>query len=105
MNRCGYDVVAVVSTPAAMSATRRVQPHALVLDLAVTGELGLKVLPHLLAASPGVAIVVLSSFESLTAAAVEAGAYDLLARSDLRLLERSLLTVALRQATPDTATA
>ncbi len=106
MERCGFQVVAVVaSAPLAMRVAQRRRPHVIVLDLALTGELGLKVVPQLTTAAPGVAVVVLSSFNTLEGAALEAGACELLDKSDMRQLERCLQWVAHRSLTEGTATA
>ncbi len=106
MEHCGFQVVAVVASASpAMRAARRTRPHVIVLDLALTGELGLRVVPQLTTAAPGVAVVVLSSFRTLEEAALEAGACEVLDTSDMRQLERCLQWVAHRSLTEGTATA
>jgi DNA-binding NarL/FixJ family response regulator len=95
LRRCGYHVIAEVGSAAeAIVAAGVGKPDAVVLDLALTGDLGLGVLAALHAASPGCAVIVVSSFDTMRPATLEAGAYDFLANSDLRVLERSLLRLA-----------
>ncbi len=93
MNRHGM-VVSEVSTAAeAILLARELRPHAVVVDIALSGSLGLDVVPALLAEAPGAAVVVLSSFQALDTVAVEAGAADVLEKSDLRRLARCLETL------------
>jgi DNA-binding NarL/FixJ family response regulator len=95
MDRRGFDVVGeVVSAADAMEATERTRPHAIVLDLALTGVLGLGMLGRLMTAAPGCSILVLSAFDELHPAALDAGAYQVVSESDLRELERCLARVA-----------
>ena len=103
MEQCHFEVVAVAtSVSGALKAAQRTQPHAVVLDLALTGELGLKIVPELAALAPGVAVVLLSPFAALEAHASDAGACGLMDKSDLRLLTRCLQSVA-RQCLADGA--
>ncbi len=62
----------------------------ILIQLALAGLAGLRIIPALAAAAPGSAVVVLSSFSDLRHAAIEAGAYDLVDPRDLRDLERCL---------------
>lgn len=95
LRRCGYHVIAEVGSAADAIVDARVgKPDAVVLDLALTGDLGLGALAALHAASPGCAVIVVSSFDTMRPAALEAGAYDFVGNSDLRALERSLQRLA-----------
>ena len=95
MEQCGFQVVAVaMSVPDALRAAHRTQPHAVVLDLALSGELGLNIVLQLAAVTPGVAVVMLSPFVALEAAASEAGAWGLVDKSDLRQLTVCLRGIA-----------
>lgn len=99
LRRCGYDVVGDVRSAAeAIVAAAVGQPDAIVLDLGRTGDLGLGALDALHEASPGCAVIVVSSFETMRSAALEAGAYGFVGNSDLRALERSLRRLAAERA-------
>lgn len=91
MGRSGFEVVGEVASAAdAVVAVELASPDALVLDLALTGALGLGILAAVGAAAPGCAVVLLSSFDGMRRVALEAGAYEVVASSDLRGLERAL---------------
>jgi len=95
LRRCGYRVIAEVGSAAeAIVAAGIGEPDAVVLDLALTGDLGLGALAALHAASPGCAVIVVSSFDTMRPATLEAGAYDFVGNSDLRGLWRSLQRLA-----------
>ncbi len=95
LHRCGFDVVGdVASAIEAVVAASVGEPDAVVLDLGLTGDLGLGALAALHAASPGCAVILVSSFDTMRAAALEAGAYDFVGNADLRVLERSLRRLA-----------
>lgn len=95
LRRCGYNVIAEVGSAAeAIVAAGVGTPDVMVLDLALTGDLGLGALAALYAASPGCAVIVVSSFDTMRPATLEAGAYDFVGNSDLRALERSLQRLA-----------
>ena len=90
---CGFEVVASVGSAAeALVATELSSPDVVVLDLALAGDLGLRLIAALRFAQPGCAVVVLSSFTSLRRPALDAGAYDFVADAgaDLRELEACL---------------
>ena len=90
---CGFEMVASVeSAGEALVAASLSEPDVVVVDLALTGDLGLKVISALRTAQPSCAVVVLSPFPSLRGPALEAGAYDFVAdsSSDLRELERCM---------------
>lgn len=93
LERCGFHVVASVASAAeALVAAELSAPDVIVLDLALTGDLGLRVIAALRAADAGCAVVVLSAFTSLRGPALDAGAYDFVADAgaDLRELEGCL---------------
>ena len=95
--RSGFEVIATVVSPAdALMAVEFSAPDVVVVDLALTGDLGLGMISAFRAAQPRCAIVVLSPFEALRPAAIAAGAYDVVvnAASDLRALERCLVRAA-----------
>lgn len=83
----GVEVVATAATPTeAILAARATEPAFIVLDLTLSGALGLRIVGALQAAAPDAAVVVLSPFESLRGAAVDAGALELVTLRDLRRL-------------------
>ena len=83
----GVEVVATVGTGSqAVFAARATDPDLVVLDLAISGALGLRIVGALRAGTPGAGVVVLSPFESLRRAAVGAGALDLVSVRELRRL-------------------
>lgn len=89
--RAGFDVVGVVTQGAdVIDAVARHRPDALVLDVALTGVVGLAILGQLSQAAPRCAAILMSPFEALHEAARSAGAYDVVAASDVRQLARSL---------------
>lgn len=94
-----FDVVAAVTSgDEAVAAVARTQPNVVVLDLALAGEAGLRIVPALREAAPACAVVVLvpSPFGRLRASAEEAGAMALVELEDLRPLRRCLEQVHLR---------
>lgn len=95
LERCGCHAAGKVSSAAeAIVAAGHVQPDAIVVDLGLTGDLGLAAVARLDDACPGSAVIVVSSFDTMRLAALEAGAYDFVEHSDLRVLERSLRRLA-----------
>lgn len=95
LQRCGFRIVAEVRSAAeAIVAAEVGRPDVVVLDLALTGDLGLTALPRLRAACHGVAVIVVSSFDDMRPAALAAGAFDFVGDADLRALERSLQRLA-----------
>lgn len=92
MQRCGYAHVDVTDfAREAIAAAERFQPDAVVVDLALTGELGLRAVRAFAAASPGCLVVVLSPFSGLRRRAREAGGLALVDPNDLRHVEDWLL--------------
>lgn len=95
MRRRGFGVAGVVTKVAeAVRAAIADRPDVIVLRLELIGPFGLGLLPVLHAASPGSAIVVLSSLSTLDLRALDAGAYALLGEGDAHGLERCLEQVA-----------
>ena len=95
LRRCGFSVVAqVASATEAIAAVRVAEPDTVVLDLTLSGDLGLGAVTRIHAAYPDCAVIVVSSFEAIRVAALEAGAYDFVGTADLRALEQSLRRLA-----------
>ncbi len=87
----GFRILATVDCADTLLHTAMgVQANIILLELSLAGVAGLRIVPALLTAAPGCAVVVLSSFDGLRAAALDAGAYDLIDPSDLRDLENCL---------------
>jgi len=83
----GVEVVATVGTgDQVVFAARATDPDLVILDLALSGALGLRLVRALREAVPDAAVVVLSPFESLRGAAVRSGALELVGLRDLRRL-------------------
>lgn len=97
LTRSGFEVVGSFgSVPETLLAAELSAPDVIVLDLALAGDLGLRVIAALQAARPGCAVVVLSPFASLRGSTLEAGAYDFVPDPglDLRELERCIRRLA-----------
>ncbi|HVM04745.1 MAG TPA: response regulator [Acidimicrobiales bacterium] len=95
VRRCGYDLVGDVGAAGeAIVAAGVAEPDVVVLDLALTGDLGLGAVAGLHAVCPRCAVIVVSSFDSMRQAALAAGAYDFVGNADLRALERALRRLA-----------
>ncbi|HEX2027821.1 MAG TPA: response regulator [Nitriliruptorales bacterium] len=62
----------------------------LLLDLAVAGPLGLRIIPAIHLAAPNCAVIVLSPLDTLDAASLEAGAFAVVGQRDLRGLREAL---------------
>lgn len=92
MQRCGYEHLQVAgSFDEARAAVECLHPNAVVLDLALTDELGIQAVPALLEASPTSLVVVLSPFTALRQRACQVGALGLVDPRDLRHVEDWLL--------------
>lgn len=84
---CGFDLVASFELVAAASAAvEEAHPDVVVVDVATCGVVGLPAISGLREASPVSAVIVLSPFEQLRAAALEAGALAMVTNDDLRPL-------------------
>lgn len=91
LTRRGYTVLATVSSAEELlRAVAGLQAQVILIELALAGLAGLRILPALAAVAPGCAVVVLSPFVDLRPSAIEAGAYDLVDTRDLRDLDRCL---------------
>jgi ActR/RegA family two-component response regulator len=89
--RRGFSVLATVdSAEELLRAASGVRADVILLELDLAGVAGLGIIPALRAAAPRSAIVLLSPFDGLRAAAIEAGAFDFVDPSDLRDLDRCL---------------
>lgn len=92
MERCGFQVMGVAGFPDdSIPAARATRPDAVVLDLALSGDLGLGIIPAFLATAPACMVVVLSPFTGLREQARELGALGLVDPRDLRHVEDWLL--------------
>ncbi|MGH9284654.1 MAG: response regulator [Acidimicrobiales bacterium] len=102
LERCGFVVGTAGSADAAVQAATAEPPDAIVVDLDLSGDRGVRLITALLQAAPGCAVVVVTTFTALRQAALDAGARVVIDRSDLRDLEPCLLDVARRAASrPD----
>ena len=91
LTRKGFDTLATVeSAEDLLASAGRPDVRVILLDLALAGMAGLGIIACLRAVAPRAAIVLLSPFVGLRAAAVEAGAHELVDPQDLRQLERCL---------------
>ena len=91
LRRKGFGIVATVSSAdELLAAAAHAEARVILLDLALAGLAGLRIITPLRNLVPGAAVVVLSPFVNLRSAAMEAGAYDLVDLRDPRELERCL---------------
>ena len=91
LDRCGFDAVRDTSSVGeALDLAREAAPDVVVVDLLSAGVLGLGLVRSLRCVAPECRVIVLSAFDTLRPAALEAGALELVASSDLRLLEACL---------------
>jgi len=91
LDRCGFTAVTEVSTAAqALEVAGMIRPRVIVIDIALTGLLGLKMIAALHAAYPGAAVYIVSAFARLREAARSVGAADMVDFGDPRILERQL---------------
>ncbi len=85
--RCGFEVAAEVDSFTALhDVVQRTQPAVVVLSLPLPGMSTLAAVQALREEAPESAIVVLSAFETLGIAALEAGARALVPEDDPRML-------------------
>ncbi|MDH4040511.1 MAG: response regulator [Gammaproteobacteria bacterium] len=80
--RRGFTTRSCATAEAALAACREFRPSHILLDLNMPGTSGLVILPRLLAASPGAALVVLTGYSSIVTAveATRAGATNYLCK-------------------------
>ncbi len=91
LKRKGFDTVATVQSAEDLLAhAGHPGVRVILLDLALAGMAGLRIIASLRAVAPSAVIVLLSPFAGLRRAAVDAGAYELVDPHDLRELERCL---------------
>lgn len=92
MERCGFQVAMVDGFASdAVRAAEAIRPDAVVIDLALSGDLGLLMIPAFRRVSPACMIVVLSPFTALRERARELGAMSVVDPRDLRHVEDWLL--------------
>lgn len=82
LNARGFEARGARDGPAALAACAQFQPRHAVLDLKLGGESGLALIPQLLAARPGLRILLLTGYASIATAveAIKRGAHDYLAK-------------------------
>lgn len=89
--RCGMQLLKPVASAAeALTAAGRHLPDVVVLNLNLSGVLGVRIVPALLAASPASAIIAISPFIRLRDKVVTSGAVAMFDPEDLRLLDACL---------------
>jgi DNA-binding response OmpR family regulator len=97
LDRLGFRVVGETTRGLeAVALAGETGTDLVVLDLALTGTLGLRLIPVLLAAAPDAVVVGVSQARSFDVAALEAGAHAVVGPSDLRHLRGVLDAVAAR---------
>jgi DNA-binding NarL/FixJ family response regulator len=93
--RCGYDVVGEAEDFAGLDRLlREDRPSVVVLSLPVVGISSLAAVTALRSRAPGCEVVLLSSFDQLEVAALEAGATALVSESDPQALQAVLRQIA-----------
>lgn len=82
LRRRGIEACVAASAAAALEAAAAMRPGRIVLDLNLAGASGLNLIPRLLELDPGVSIVVLTGYASITTAvdAIKLGAVQYLAK-------------------------
>jgi two-component system response regulator RegA len=82
LSRRGFAVATAHGSAAALQQARAAPPEYAVVDLNLAGDSGLGLIPNLLALDPGVRIVVLTGYASITTAveAIKLGAVNYLAK-------------------------
>jgi DNA-binding response OmpR family regulator len=92
--RAGSVVVGTSDSTPILSDLRASLPDLIVLELALAGERGLGIVSVLLGELPVSAVILLSPFETLRTPALEAGAYELVGKRDLRDLAGAVRRLA-----------
>lgn len=91
LHRCGVDTVTVAASGTeALSAAVDAGPHIVVVDIALSGVLGVRLVSELRSLAPVAIIVVLSPFAALRQAVVAAGATEVIDIADIPLVETCL---------------
>lgn len=91
LDRCGFDLVTGTSSLCeVLDQVQLAAPDVAVVDLLSAGLLGLGLVRSLRRVAPECRVIVLSTFDTLRPAALEAGALELVPSTDLRLLEACL---------------
>lgn len=91
----GYDVLGMVGRGLELlPLVADVEPDVVVLDIALVGTLGVRLLGLMKHLAPEVAIVVLAPLRVFHVAALEAGAHAVVPADDLRGLGETLLELA-----------
>jgi ActR/RegA family two-component response regulator len=94
----GFDVVCAVGRwSEAVERIAELSVEAAVIDLALTGSLGVRIVPVLRAAAPGCGIIAISPLENIDLAVLEAGAVEVVHPDDLRPLTAALKRIAHRR--------
>jgi DNA-binding NarL/FixJ family response regulator len=95
LRAAGYEVSGEAATAIEVTALAEAfQPQVVVLDLSLSGIMGIDEIPRLKAASPGSTVVVFSAFESMRPAALAAGADCLIDKTSMGDLEDELRRLA-----------
>lgn len=95
LTRCGFEVAGEADTFLALRAiVRATPPTVVVVTVPLVGVSSLAVVSMLHADAPTCAVVILSVFERLHLAALEAGAWALVPEDDPRVLQSVLLEIA-----------
>lgn len=95
LRRCGFgEVREVTSFSALRDQVRALHPGVVVLAFPLAGVSSLDVVRRVHREAPLTRIVLLSAYDGLAAAAVEAGAWALVAEDDPQALRRVLLDIA-----------
>ena len=95
LRAAGYDVVGEAATAIECTALAEAfQPQVVILDLSLSGIMGIDEIPRLKAGAPNTAVVVFSAFESMRPAALDAGADCLIDKTSMGDLEDELRRLA-----------
>jgi ActR/RegA family two-component response regulator len=95
MQRAGIEVVLTASAVSTIVREARVLgPDIVVVDLTLAGETGLGIVAQLVGPTPECAVVLLSPFDTLRQAALEAGAYELIVTEDIQRLQSCVEMIA-----------
>jgi DNA-binding response OmpR family regulator len=94
----GVEVVGVTDHwPTAMELVVEHEVHALVVDIATVGRVGLRLVPAMRQLAPWCEVMVITPLDSVDLAALEAGASVVCGPSDLRPLAAALVALGVRE--------